>query len=203
MISKRDTKPFLVKFVVGNNTDEEDTTPVYGKYQVLSGLISDPTGRINPYIYGLEENYDRVLIVNANDTSRQIDYNTAILIDEYPTAIFEEGNYKIKRIYPEYNREIVIGLEKMEGVALPMIYYKSGNSILSFQLNYDKKTKEGYVDRNRYIPFAADSVIWSKEPAGISSNKNRIVLTSIDKVGVDDMHNYFKKLTFGAYSNNG
>lgn len=200
MISKNDAKPFLVKFVIGNNTDEDNNEPVYGNYQVLSGLISDPTGRIDANIYGLELNYDRVIVLNANDTTRQITENTVILIDEYPTKNFENGNYRIKRIFPEYNREIVIGLEKIGGIDTPFIYYYNGSSILSFQLNYDKTTKIAYVDRNRYIPFTTETVIWSKEPSSVSQTKNRIVLQSTEKVGVDDMHKYFKKLTFGVYN---
>ena len=57
-----------------------------------------------------------------------------------------------------------------------------------------------YVDRNRYIPFNAESRIWDREPARVNATTHRIVLQTIDKVGVDEMHKYFKKLTFGEYN---
>lgn len=199
MIPKKDSKPILVKFVVGNTTDSSPK-PIYSEWNIISGLISDPNGYIVDNPYGMQQEYDRIIILNATDTSRQIINSTAILIDEYPTDNFKQGNYQIKRIFPEYNREIQIGLSKIEGINIPQIYFEKDGKILSYQLNYSNITNKGYIDRNRSIPFGTDTKMWKRKPTSVDQVEYRIVYKGQVQVGVDDMHLYFKELTFGEYN---
>lgn len=199
MISKKDSKPFLVKFVIANTTDGSPK-PIYSDWQVVSGLISDPNGYIADNPYGKQQDYDIILTLNATSITRQIIYSTAVLVDEYPTNNFKQGNYSIKRIFPEYNREIQIGLSKIEGINIPQIYFESDGTLLSYQLNYDNNSKKGYVDRNRHIPFNENTKIWTRKPASLDQVEHRIVYKGFSKVGIDDEHLYFKELQFGDFN---
>lgn len=195
MISKRDLKPFLVKFVVGNRIGNSPD-PVFGEYICIQGLISDPEGRIVKQPYGNEFAFDRVIVVNATSTTRRIAQDTAVLLGEYPTINFFRGNYKISKVFPEYNREIVIGLEKIEGIDIPNIYYEYNGEILTYQLNFDSTTNTGYVDKNRYVPFTSTTKIWTRKPSSIDSKNHLIKLVSSKNVGVDESHKYFTQLKF-------
>lgn len=199
MISKKDSKPFLVKFVIANTTDSSPK-PVYDDWQVVSGLISDPNGLIVENTYGTQQEYDRILILNATDITRQIKDDTALLIDEYPTTLFPQGNYYIKRIFPEYNREIQIGLIKLDGVNIPQLYFEKDGRILTYQLNYTDDKKLGYIDTKRQVPFTNSTKIWTRRPTSLDSNAHRIVFKGSNSVGIDSCHKYFKKLVFEAYS---
>ena len=65
MISKRDSKPFYVKFSVGFSNDETES-PVYGNdWSVCYGLISDPSGSINREVYGYEKPFDKTITVKV------------------------------------------------------------------------------------------------------------------------------------------
>ena len=108
MISKRDSKPFCVKFAIGV-LDSTKTNMVYeDDWQIVYGLRSDPSGSKTRYIYGNEEHFDEIVTVNASSMTRRIKDNTLVCLDNYPTTTFSGGDYYIKYIFPEYNGEIVI-----------------------------------------------------------------------------------------------
>ena len=199
MISKKDSKPFLAKSVIANSTDASPK-PIYDNWQVLSGLISDPNGLVVDNAYGSQQEYDRILILNATDLSRQIKDDTALLLDEYPTSVYPQGNYYIKRIFPEYNREIQIGLIKRDGIDVPELYFEKDGKLLTYQLNYDKDTLCGYVDSKRQVPFTSTTKIWTRRPSDLTKTNHRIVLKAVNSVGIDNSHKYFKELVFGAYN---
>ena len=77
MVSKKDSKPFLVKFPIGASKTTKVNMEYDENWEVVYGLISDPTGlrRFNEYGYDL--NFDKVLTVNAGSVTRLIDYDTS------------------------------------------------------------------------------------------------------------------------------
>jgi hypothetical protein len=195
MISKRDSRPFLVKFPIGTFKDYKETNTVYGdEWQTLYGLISDPRGRMRMEVYGNELNFDKVLILNATDTSRMIDYDTILMIDNMPTGNFPKGDYYVSYIYPEYNREIVIGLNKVESVDMPKLYFASGDNILYFQSNFDKKSLVAYTKSNQSIPVNSGDYVWTREPADKNVTKHRYLIGAVTKVGMDEFYTPFTRL---------
>lgn len=195
MISKRDSRPFLIKFPIGTIKDYKGTDTVYSdEWQTLYGLISDPRGVLRREIYGDELNFDKVLILNATENSRMIDYDTILMIDEMPTNIFPKGDYYISYIYPEYNREIVIGLNKTNSVDMPKLYFSRGNDILFFQTNFDKTNNVAYLKKNQTLPVAAGDYVWTREPADKNVTKHRYTVGSITKVGMDEYYKPFTRM---------
>lgn len=195
MISKKDSKPFLVKFVIAN-TLESEPKPIYSDYNCVSGLIGDPTGLVSKEPYGLEFDFDRLVTVNATPTTRKIAYNTAVLLEEYPTDNFPNGNYNVSKIFPEYNNEIVIGLKKIDGLDIPRLYYLYNGEVVTYQLNYDKTTNTGYIDKKQPIPFTTDSVIWTRKPSSVDQTTHKIAFVGSESVGIDNQHLHYHKLTF-------
>ena len=196
MISKRDSKPFLIKFPIGTAKTNKADMQYGDDWQTVYGLISDPSGRVNPEVYGNNLSFDKVVILNANSTSRMIDYDTLIMLDDMPTDNYKKGDYYVSYIYPEYNREIVIGLNKVEAINMPKLYFEHNGQILYFQSNFDKTTLRSYVKRNQYIPFEVGSYVWTREPADTTSTKNRLRLASITTTGMDNSYKPFSMLEF-------
>lgn len=197
MISRRDSKPFLIKFI--NATQEiNDRMPVYSGWEVVTGLISKLSGFVNGQMYGRELDYDLSIIVNATDISRRISESTAFLIGEYPTNLFIKGNYEVVKVEPEYNREIVIRLKKIEGIKIPNLYYTDGENIYSYQLNFDVNENKGYIDKNRLHPFTTETVVWSRKPKTIQQQTYRLRYLSQGEVGVSSQYVKFKELRFEA-----
>ena len=195
MISKRDSKPFLVKFPIGTSKDSKETNTVYSdEWLTLYGLISDPRGAIRRQLYGDELNFDKVLILNATENSRKIDYDTIIMLDNMPTRNFPKGDYYVSYIYPEYNREIVIGLNKVNSVDMPKLYFSNDKVILYFQSNFDKDRMIAYTKSNQYVPLDSGDYVWTREPADNTVTKHRYVVGSVTKVGFDDYYKPFTRL---------
>lgn len=196
MIPKKDSKPFLVKFVIANTLDNEPK-PIYSDYVCVSGLIGDPVGYVSREPYGLELDFDRLITLNATTTTRKISYDTAVLLGEYPTSNFPNGNYYVSKIFPEYNNEIVIGLKKIDGLDIPRLYYLYNGSLVAYQLNYDKESNVGYIDRKQPVPFNTNSIIWNRKPSHIDQVNHRIKFEGQELVGVDNQHMSYYKLKFG------
>lgn len=193
MISKKDSKPFLIKLAIGSI----DSEMLYDdEWQAVYGIISDPTGSLQLREYGNELTFDKVIVLNANSTSRMIDYDTMIMLDDMPTSNYKNGDYIIKYIYPEYNNEIVIGLNKVTAVNMPKLYFEHNGKILFTQLNFDKDTLIGYTKKNLKLPIETGDYVWTREPADSTSTSNRLILNSIDTVGYDDRYKPFSALEF-------
>lgn len=195
MISKRDSRPFLIKFPVGVSNGSSKRETVYeDSWRLVYGLISDPRGILRKEIYGDTLNFDKVVILNATDLSRMIDYDTILMIDEMPSSNFPKGDYYISYIYPEYNREIVIGLNKVNSVDMPKLYFAKNNSILYFQSNFDKTSLTAYLKKNQISPVQVGDYVWTREPATAESDKHRYIVNSVEKVGMDDYYKPFTRL---------
>lgn len=196
MISKRDSKPFQIKFSVGIQKTNKVDMQYENDWHTCYGLVRDTVTGKNANYYGFESLYDKVITVNAGSITRMINYNTLIIVDNIPTSIYNGGDYSIKQIYPEYNGEIVIGLSKKEAVNIPKLYFESNGQILYYQLNFDKDTLKAYVLNKEYLPFKVGDYVWTREPSSSSVTEHRLKLTSISKVGFDKQFLPFNELIF-------
>lgn len=203
MISKRDSRPFLIKQAIGGKQTNKDNTIYESDWHIVYGLKSDPSGSISSRIYGAEELYDKVLIVNATPATRSIQNNTLIMLDDMPTSNYGYGDYDIARIYPEYNGEIVIGLTKRQSVDMPKLYFDNNNDILYYQLNYDKTTKKAYIKTNQTLPFKIGDYVWTREPANNEETSYLFTFTTQTKVGFDDHYQPFYELVFEEIESGG
>ena len=198
MVPKKDSKPFLVKFPIGASKTTKVDMEYEEDWNLVYGLISDPSGAIRNYVYGSDlGTFDKVIIANAGSITRLINYDTIVLVDNMPTDTYSGGDYSIKRIFPEHNGEIVIGLTAKEAVNIPKLYYERNGKVLYYQLNYDKNKHVAYANKNQIIPFARNSFVWTREPADTSSTKNRLKVVSLDsKVGFDERYVPFTEIKF-------
>lgn len=204
MISKRDSKSFLIRFAIGVDDSNGNKKTIYeNNWTTIYGLISEPTGQNEKYVYGREFNFDKTIIVNASSTTRKIKSNTEFLIDNMPTKIFSNGDYNISRLFPEYNGEIVIGLSKKEAVNIPKLYFVYNNQILFYQLNFDKDTLTGYVNVNEVLPFSVGDYVWTRKPSSADDTNNRLRLTQTTRTGFDNQNQNFIQLTFVKDNGNG
>lgn len=196
MISKRDSKPFQVKFPIG----VEKTTKVDMQYDdnwhVCFGIMRDNISGKNPNVYGYDVLYDKTITVNAGSITRLINENTLVIIDDVPTSVYETGNFSISKVYPEYNGEIVIGLNKKEDINIPKLYFESNGKILYYQLNFDSETKKAYIPIRAICPFKKGDYVWTREPADASVTRNRLKLKEVSKYGVDGHFKSFYELSF-------
>ena len=197
MISKKDSKTFLIKQAIGGKQTNKDDTIYESDWQVVYGLISEPSGSIYARIYGSEEVYDKVIVVNATANTRSFQNNTLIMLDDMPTVNYEYGDYDIARIYPEYNGEIRIGLNKRQAIDLPKLYFDADNNgILYYQLNYDRTTKKAYIKTRQPLPFSIGDYVWTRQPVDNTVTKHLMTFTSQTKIGFDDHYQPFYELTF-------
>lgn len=196
MISKRDSKPILVKFAIGTSEEDSREKIYQDNWDLVYGLIRDPSGSLATNEYGQEEDFDRVITLNAGVKTRLIDYDTAILIDEMPSNLFAKGDYSVKYIYPEYNNEIVIGLSRKEAVKFPRLYFYNNGKLLYTQMNFDKNTNKAYVNKRQVIPFVAGSYVWTREPSSDEDTAYRLYVSSIVKSGLDSQVKSFKTINF-------
>lgn len=196
MISKKDSKPLKIKFAVGVEKTNKSDMQYENNWYTCYGLIRDTVTGLNVNVYGYESLYDKVLTVNAGSRTRAIDYNTLFIVDNIPTSVYEGGDYSVKQIYPEYNGEIVIGLEKKKSVNIPKLYFNNAGNILYYQLNFDKKTLKAYVSSKTILPFKEGDYVWTREPVDTSVSKNRLKFVSKSKIGLDKQFKNFYELTF-------
>ena len=71
MISKRDSRPFLVKTPVGYSKTSSNQTAVFGEWKTLYGLIRDTNKDANLKVYGIELPFDVQITLNATTTAKQ------------------------------------------------------------------------------------------------------------------------------------
>ena len=193
---KKDKKPILVKFSIAQTTGDKNVS-VYGNWNVVY-ITNKSTGSFfDREVYGQDEDFDLVILLEANPITRQVDEKSVFLIDEYPTRNNEKGNYRIKKIFPEYLGLIRIGLESVEKISFQNLYYLSGENIYKFQLNYDRETKKGYIDKDIQHPFSTSTIIWTTEPTNAEDTIDRISFVSEQNIGIIDRYKAFKELSFG------
>ena len=196
MISKRDSKPFKIKFAVGVEKTNKSDMQYENDWHTCYGLIRDiPTGVLKN-IYGYESAYDKTITVNAGSITRLLNYDTLICVDNIPTTVFDTGDYSIKRIYPEYNGEIVIGLSKKQAINIPKLYFEYNGKIIYCQLNFDKQKLKAYISNKETLPFKEGDYLWTREPVDGSSTNNRLKFVSMSKTGIDEHFKNFYELTF-------
>ena len=196
MISKRDSKPILIKFPIGTGEQDSREKIYQSDWNLVYGLVRDPSGFYNKEIYGGEPNFDKVITVNAGSLTRMIDYDTAILLDEMPTDIMAKGDYSVSYIYPEYNGEIVIGLNRKEAIKFPRLYFYNNGTLLYTQMNYDKETLQAFVPKRQVVPFELNTYVWTREPSSESDTSYRLSVSQINNVGFNDFYKPFKSILF-------
>lgn len=196
MVSKQDSKPILIKFPVGTSDDEAREKVYQDDWNIVYALIRNPSGSNQAYVYGQEQPFDKLIVVNAGSLTRMIDYDTAILIDEMPTEIVSKGDYSVSYIYPEYNGEIVIGLNKKEAIKFPRLYFYSNGNLLYSQMNFDKQTKQAFVNKRQTVPFEVNSYVWTREPSSEADTSYRLVVSQINPVGFNNFYKPFKSILF-------
>ena len=196
MISKKDSKPFYVKFSVGFSNDETES-PVYGNdWSVCYGLISDQSGSIKREIYGYEKPFDKTITVNASSVTRKINYNTLFMVDDMPSNNYLSGDYYVRKIYPEYNGVIVIGLNKIESISLPKLYFVSNNNLIYIQINFDLDKKVAFMKKDFDIPFNIGDYVWFIKPQNVSSENGKMQVVLISKTGFDNNRKDYIAITF-------
>lgn len=196
MISKRDSRPFLIKFPIGTSKNDKSEKVYSQEWNVVYGLKSDPRGTIRENVYGNNLAFDKIIILNAGSLTRKIDYDTAILLDNMPTSVYDKGDYKVSYIYPERNNEIVIGLNKKEGVSIPKLYFINEEQVLYTQMNFDKTTLKAYADKKQHIPFSLGQDVWTRTPQDEFTMEHRLSVTSIKDTGFDKNSKNFVEITF-------
>lgn len=196
MISKRDSKPILVKFPIGVLKSNKTDTIYEDNWNTIYGLVSDPSGSLMSFMYGNDLQFDKMITVNSGSLSKRIDYNTIIMIDNMPTQNYPLGDYKVKRIFPEYNGEIRIGLSKVEAVNMPKLYFFIGEQVLFTQLNFDNISNCAYISSKQAIPFELNSYVYTREPSSETTTTGRLKFTGYSKTGLDNGYKAFFKLTF-------
>lgn len=196
MISKRDSKPFKVKFSVGIEKTNKVDMQYYNDLHICYGLIRDNISGKNNNYYGYEIAHDKVITVNAGSVTRLINNETLFFVDNFPTSVYENGDYTIDKVYPEYNGEIVLGLSKKEAINIPKLYFEYNGKILYYQLNFDKKTNKAYIPIKSILPFKEGQYVWTREPVDSSVTSNKLLFKSKSKIGFDDKFKSFYELVF-------
>ena len=197
MFSRKDSKPLLIKFPIGVSKTKKTDMIYQENWEVVYGLISDPNGAFQSNVYGKDLNFDKIVTVNAGSKTRKIAKNTIFLIENMPTDNFAKGEYTARYVFPPYNGEIVIGLERKQAINLPKLYFfADGEEPLYFQLNYDKDKKVAYIGSNEILPIGLNDYVWEREPENESDPQHKLKLVSKEKFGFTDKYKPFYKLIF-------
>lgn len=193
MISKRDSKSFMIKFPIGVSKTNKSEMKYEDNWITLYGLISEPSGNLFKTEYGNETRFDKVITLNAGSVSRAITYDTIFMLDDIPTSNYKLGNYYPEYIYPEYNGEIVIGLSKVEAITLPKLYFFNNNKALYYQINFDSEKLIAYVPSTQRLPFKSGSYVWTREPVDPTNSNHRLYISNISTYSSNKK---FNKITF-------
>lgn len=199
MAVRKNKKPILAKFTQGISVGSAEKSS-FTDWTLIYYTRDSLSGGFNKEVYGIDEDFDLVIILQSNDITKQISENTVFLINEYPTSLNTEGNYVVKKILKHDNGEIAVGLEKLKSTQHKNIYYADSGKIYSIQMNYDKDTMNAYTSKYSVVPIETGSVVWLYEPDGIDDVENRLIVTSVTEVGIVDNYKVFKEYTFGEYS---
>lgn len=201
MISKRDSKPFLVKFPIGSKKDSSTEKIYEDSWNVCYGLIGEPSGGILRRVYGNELDFDKVIVMNYGSNTKRINYDTVILVDNMPTSVFDGGDYSIRYIFPPYNGEQVIGLEKKQAINIPKLYFYHNNELMYAQFNLDNETHIAYAGKNEIVPFDVGQSVWLREPTSQEDTPYRYTVTAFNNVGMDSHYKPFLEIVLQEYQN--
>lgn len=199
MAVRKNKKPILAKFTQGISVGSAEKS-MFTDWTLIYYTRDSLSGGFNKEVYGIDEDFDLVVIFQSNNVTKQISENTVFLINEYPTLLNAEGNYVVKKILKNDNGEIVVGLEKKKNNQHKNIYYADSGKIYSVQMNYDKDTMKAYTNKYSVMPFSKNSVLWLYEPNDIEDTENRIIVTAVTQVGIVDTLKIFNEYSFEEYS---
>lgn len=194
---REDYYPLLVKYVISTTVGNSENAN-YSDWNTIYALKENPTGYVERLSYGITFDYDKLIIVDASEKTRKIKLNSIFLINEFPTSNFENGNYYVTKLFPEYQGKIMIALKSANNYSLPRIYYfdSAKNEIFAYQLNFDLKTLKGYVGKYEDLPFTSKSKIWYREPTDENDTEFMLSFVSQSNVGIVQNLKLFKELTF-------
>lgn len=194
---REDYYPLLVKYVISTTVGNSENAN-YSDWNTIYALKENPTGYVERLSYGITFDYDKLIIVDASEKTRKIKSNSIFLINEFPTSNFENGNYYVTKLFPEYQGKIMIALKSANNYSLPRIYYfdSAKNEIFAYQLNFDLKTLKGYVGKYEDLPFTSQSKIWYREPTDENDTEFMLSFVSQSNVGIVQNLKLFKELTF-------
>lgn len=199
MAISRYKKPCLVKFSNGITVGDAEFS-VSSDWTTIYYTTKSASGGYDRERYGTEENYDLVLILDNNNITKQINEGSIFLIDEYPTELNVEGNYKAKKISFTDSGKIIVMLNAKKGVKHRNLYFLKNDQLCSIQCNYDSQTNKGYFRKYETIPFTGNDTIWNIEPLTNEDSEGRIILVSQDNVGIVNDLKVFIELTFKEYN---
>lgn len=189
--------PILVKYCVATTVGNSENA-IYSNWNITYALKENPTGYVERLVYGIELDFDRIIVLDASDNAKKIKENSIFLINDYPTENNKGGNYIVSKIFPEYLGKIMIALKASKHNSYPRLYYLDNisNKIYAYQLNFDYKTMKGYVGKYDTIPFNNDTKIWYREPIDENELEYQIKLVSTNKIGIVKNLKTFKELIF-------
>lgn len=192
-------KPVLAKFAQGITVGNSETAK-FSDWTVIYYIRNSLSGSFVRDVYGIDENFDLTLTFENNSITKQIVENTVFLIDEYPTNLNTEGNYRVRRIVCHDNNQIIVGLEKLKATKYKNLYYADSGNVYSYQINYDSDTMKAYTDKYAVVPFEQGSILWLYEPDDVDDIENRIQVTSVTTTGIVESLQVFNEYTFEEYS---
>ena len=199
MAVRKNKKPILAKFTQGISVGSSEKSS-FTDWTLIYYTRDSLSGGFRKEVYGIDEDFDLVVVLDSNSVTKQISANTVFLINEYPTLLNSEGNYIVSKILKHDNGEIVVGLDKRKSTQHKNLYYADSGKIYSVQVNYDKDTMKAYTNKYAVVPFETNSVFWLYEPDSIEDTENRIIVTSVLEVGIVDNYKVFNEYSFGEYS---
>ena len=191
MISKKDSKPILIKFPIG-----EGSEMIYdSEWTLIYGIIKE-TGLFDKKIYGIDSDFDLIVVLNATPITRRINKQTIFLCENMPTNVYKNGDYSITYVRPEINGEILIGLKTKLDISIPRLYFYYNKSLLSIQINFDDAKNKAYIPKNQKLPFELGGFVYTKKPKTKSETENKLKLISTNKIGYSSQYTNFSELTF-------
>lgn len=196
MISKKDSKPFQIKLHIGVEKTNKIDMQYENDWRVCFGTVRDTISDKNKNMYGYDIDFDKIITTNAGSNTRLITENTLVVIDDVATSVYESGNYSVTKVFPEYNGEIVIGLNMKQDVNIPKLYFAYNDKILYYQLNFDEETKKAYVPKKSVLPFKEGDYVWTREPVDSTETSYRLRFNSKTSFGVSKQIKNFYELTF-------
>lgn len=199
MARRGDKKPLLAKFTEGISTGSAEKAQL-SEWTLVYYIRDSLSGSFNKEVYGIEGDFDLIVMFENNVITKRISNNTIFLINEFPTSMNKEGNYVVSKIITHDDGEIVVGLSKRKGMGYKNIYYNNNGEVYSYQMNFDIDTLKGYVNKYSKVPFGVGDVVWFYEPESIEDTENRIQLNSITNIGIVDNLKLFTEYSFGEYN---
>lgn len=199
MARRGDKKPLLAKFTEGISTGSAEKAQL-SEWTLVYCIRDSLSGSFNKEVYGIEGDFDLIVMFENNVITKRISNNTIFLINEFPTSMNKEGNYVVSKIITHDDGEIVVGLSKRKGMGYKNIYYNNNGEVYSYQMNFDIDTLKGYINKYSKVPFGVGDVVWLYEPESIEDTENRIQLNSITNIGIVDNLKLFTEYSFGEYN---